>query len=65
MENKYKLTGVGCMKCVNKIETNLSQLPGIESVHVDVDSKIMDISYDENIINFNKIEEKLVDLGYG
>ena len=24
MEEKYKLTGVGCMKCVAKIEKNLS-----------------------------------------
>ena len=65
MEEKYKLTGVGCMKCVAKIEKNLSEMEGVNKVKVDVETKYMDISYNEKIVPFNKIEDKLIEIGYG
>ena len=65
MKKKYKLTGVGCMKCVAKIEKNLSELSGVENIKVDVETKIMNIDFDESEISFNEIEKKLVELGYG
>lgn len=65
MKEKYRLTGVGCMKCVAKIEKNLSEMNGIERVKVDVNTKDMDISFDEKTVSFNEIENKLVELGYG
>ena len=65
MKKKYKLTGVGCMKCVAKIEKNLSELSGVENIKVDVETKIMNIDFNESEISFNEIEKKLVDLGYG
>ncbi len=39
MDKKYKLSGVGCMKCVGKIEKNLIELDGIEKIKVDVGTK--------------------------
>ena len=65
MDKKYKLTGVGCMKCVAKIEKNISELKGTEKVKVDVNTKIMDISFDEEKISFDEIKNKLEELGYG
>ena len=65
MDKKYKLTGVGCMKCVAKIEKNISELKGTEKVKVDVNTKIMDISFDEEKISFYEIKNKLEELGYG
>ena len=65
MKEQYKLSGVGCMKCVNKIQDNLSNLLGVEKVKVDVETKKMDISYDESKISFKEIESKLQELGYG
>ena len=65
MDKKYKLTGVGCMKCVAKIEKNISELKGTENVKVDVNTKIMDISFDEKKISFDEIKNKLEELGYG
>lgn len=65
MDKKYKLTGVGCMKCVTKIEKNISELKGTENVKVDVNTKIMDISFDEEKISFDEIKNKLEELGYG
>ena len=64
MDKKYKLTGVGCMKCVAKIEKNISELKGTENVKVDVNTKIMDISFDEEKISFDEIKNKLEELGY-
>ena len=64
MDKKYKLTGVGCMKCVAKIEKNISELKGTENVKVDVNTKIMDISFDEKKISFDEIKNKLEELGY-
>ena len=65
MKEKYKLIGVGCMKCVAKIEKNLSEMKGIDNVKVDLETKDMDISYDEKILLFTEIENKLTELGYG
>lgn len=65
MDKRYKLTGVGCMKCVAKIEKNLSELNGVKNIKVNVDTKVMDISFDENEIIFDEIEKKLIELGYG
>ena len=65
MKKKYILTGVGCMKCVAKIEKNLSEFDGVENIKVDVETKIMDIDFDENKISFSEIEKKLIELGYG
>lgn len=65
MKEKYKLTGVGCMKCVAKIEKNLSEMKGVENVKVDVETKYMDISYDEKTVPFSEIEKKLIEIGYG
>ena len=65
MNRRYKLTGVGCMKCVAKIEKNLSELNGVKNIKVNVDTKIMDISFNENEINFDEIKKKLIELGYG
>lgn len=65
MKKKYKLTGVGCIKCVNKIQDNLIKIDDIFDVRVDVETKIMNITYDESKIDFFKIEEELLKLGYG
>ena len=65
MNKKYILTGVGCMKCVAKIEKNLSELCEVERIKVDVNTKIMDIDFDEKKINFDEIEKRLIELGYG
>ena len=65
MDKKFKLTGVGCIMCVNKIEGAFKDFAGVNSVKVDLATKVMDISFDENKIGRKEIEDKIVELGYG
>lgn len=65
MKKKFKLSGVGCIMCVNKIQNNFKNFKGVSEVTVDLSTKIMDISYNENVLTVKEIEEKLVELGYG
>ena len=36
MENTYELTGLTCQHCVNAVTAEVSALPGVESVNIDL-----------------------------
>ncbi|MGQ4494422.1 heavy-metal-associated domain-containing protein [Dermabacteraceae bacterium P13101] len=36
MDTVYLVTGLTCQHCVNAVTSELSEVPGIESVHVDL-----------------------------
>ncbi|NME36794.1 MULTISPECIES: heavy metal translocating P-type ATPase [Fusobacterium] len=65
MKKKFKLSGVGCIMCVNKIQDNFKTFEGVSEAKVDLATKVMDISYDENLLTVKDIEDKLIELGYG
>ena len=45
MDKKFKLSGVGCIMCVNKIENSFKEFDGVSSAKVDLATKVMDISF--------------------
>ena len=65
MDKKFKLSGVGCIMCVNKIENSFKEFDGVSSAKVDLATKVMDISFDETKLGKKEIEERIVELGYG
>jgi len=52
------------MHCQQTIERGLSKVEGVSSVHVDIDSKSVQIDFDAARINQNKLETALDELGY-
>jgi copper chaperone CopZ len=52
------------MSCKHLIEEELTDLPGIEMVKVDFPHHSAEVKYDEQLINIEKVMEKITELGY-
>ncbi len=57
-----KISGMTCNHCKANVENNLKELPGIESVVVDLNAKNAQIQGDN--IDFELIKQTLEDIGY-
>ena len=65
MEKKYKLSGVGCIMCVQKIQNKLAEVEGVERAIVELATTTLDVAFDENKITADEIKNIVTDLGYG
>lgn len=61
----YDITGMSCAACSARIEKGLSGMAGVENVSVNLLKNSMAISYDESLLDTDKIVAKVVDIGYG
>lgn len=64
MLKKFSVLGMTCSACSSGIERNVSKLNGVISVEVSLMAKQMSVSYDENLINEEKIIAVVEKLGY-
>ncbi len=64
IKKDYKLGGVTCQVCVNKIEKKVGKLEGVEEAVVNFSTEKLTTNYDENIITSEKIIEVVKKLGY-
>lgn len=55
---------ISCDHCTNTIEKKLSGLDGIVKVAASVDSKSVDVEFDEGAISLGQIEAALSEEGY-
>lgn len=53
-----------CGMCENRIESALMNVGGINSADWDVDTKVMTVIYDDDIISLDKIKEKVALAGH-
>ena len=58
-KKEYEVTGMHCMGCVNTLEGILKEVNGIDSYIVDFNKKRLLIEFDKNIINEEKIKNKI------
>lgn len=58
------ITSAQCSMCKNKVEKRLRKIKGIESVELNMDSKILHIIFDEKSIDLSKIEKLINQIGY-
>lgn len=58
------LQGMHCISCKHLIEEEVADLPGIEGVKVDFPHHSLEVKYDEQLINIEKVMEKITELGY-
>ncbi|MCM3759139.1 copper ion binding protein [Sporosarcina aquimarina] len=56
--------GMSCGSCVNKIEGNVGNLNGVESVNVYLSERKVDVTFNENDINLEAIKDAIRESGY-
>ena len=56
--------GMSCGSCVKKIEGNVGNLNGVESVKVQLSEGKVAITFNENIVNLRVIKGAIKDSGY-
>jgi Cu+-exporting ATPase len=55
---------ISCEGCANAIQRALGRLDGVQNVSVDVPSKIIQVQYDEGLVDTHQVLVKLSNAGY-
>lgn len=63
MNVNFSVSGMNCSHCENKIRTFLNELSGVESIDVNLDSKIVSVVFNEQT-NIEAIQEAILDSGF-
>lgn len=63
-ERTLSVPAVHCDHCVSSIEGAVSSLAGVETVHVDLDSKDVKVAFDDTAVALEAIVEAIEDQGY-
>lgn len=58
------IQGMKCKKCVNKIESNVSTLAGVQKFEVDLDKKLAIASLNVRLITAHKVISAIIALGF-
>lgn len=56
--------GMSCGHCVKAIEGSVGELPGVSSVKVDLKAAKVDVEYNNEVVEIEKIKETIEDQGY-
>jgi copper chaperone len=59
----YSVPNISCQHCVHTINTELAELPGVQTVATDLPTKTVKVSYDAPATP-EKIEELLAEIDY-
>ena len=63
--DKFNITGMTCAACQANITRCVSKLEGVENVNVSLLGNMMTVEYDENNLDTQKIEDAVINIGYG
>lgn len=55
---------ISCGHCVGAVKNRVGQLDGVETVEANADTKLIDITFDSEKVNLDKIKAELADEGY-
>lgn len=61
---KLKCTEMSCHKCVKSIESSINKLPGISELKIDLESKIISVTFDESKTDVQSLLNAIVEAGY-
>ena len=64
-QTRYRVTGMDCAGCAQKIDTAVRRMPGVAEVVVSVTSGILSVQHDRGMATFQAIEKTVTGLGYG
>ncbi|WP_346935150.1 heavy metal translocating P-type ATPase [Clostridium sp.] len=66
MNNKsFKIEGMTCSACANRVERAINKLEGIERANVNFATETLTVDFNNEKLNSQKIEEAVVKAGYG
>ena len=66
MSNKsFKIEGMTCSACANRVERAVKKLDGIEKASVNFATETLTVDFDKEKLDTEKIEETVVKAGYG
>ncbi len=60
----FKIAGMTCVNCQNKIEREFKNTKGIISIKVNYSNSTANITFDSSVIRFASIEKLVEKLGY-
>lgn len=63
-QKTLNVAGMSCQSCVNKIEGNIRELNGVDSVKVLLADGKVDVTFQEKIIQLDTIQKAVEELGY-
>lgn len=64
MKINFNVPEVSCGHCKSSIETALEPLEGVEQAEVDIDSKSVEVVYDEAVIDRTGVVRAIESAGY-
>jgi copper chaperone len=59
------VTGMSCMGCVNSVKNLVENLPGIQTIAIDLASGKVEVQYDQAQVDTSSIRAAIEDGGYG
>ena len=62
-QQDYLVDNISCGHCTNTIESELAELPGVESVQADKDSKVVSVTTASDTA-FTAVENLLEEIGF-
>ena len=65
MNQKFKVTGMGCSACVAAVEKAVKATEGVTNVSVSLLENAMTVDFDENTVNTGRIIDAVKGAGYG
>ena len=63
VQRVYRVPDVSCQHCVRAITGELQKIPGVQSVHVDLDTKLVTVVADESVSD-EQIRAGIEEAGY-
>ncbi|MDU2489773.1 MAG: heavy metal translocating P-type ATPase [Clostridium celatum] len=64
MNNKFKISGMTCSACANRIEKVVSKMEGVKDANVNFATETLTVNYDEKSITKADIEQKVEKIGF-
>ncbi len=59
-----KVEGMTCHHCTQTITEALREIPGLNSINVNLDKKEVDVKFDGNETSLQEITKKIIELGF-
>ena len=64
MNNKFKISGMTCSACANRIEKVVSKMNGVKEANVNFATETLTVNYDDQAVTKQDIEQKVEKIGY-
>ncbi|WP_294129480.1 heavy metal translocating P-type ATPase [uncultured Clostridium sp.] len=64
MNNKFKISGMTCSACANRIEKVVSKMDGVKEANVNFATETLTVNYDDKVITKADIEQKVEKIGF-